>query len=146
MADNPYRKYANSHPYLKHRDDLADEKWAAVIVHGIFQEIKMRFGEEAAVKMFAPYGRALNNKDRTRRKNTGLILQLYYMKKTNVSGLARELAGKGKHSAARIEALRQQIHRALINKHVIAEAGEVLDEAGDEGFDDFLRSMGISVL
>jgi hypothetical protein len=131
--------------FLKSADSrylLDSEGFAKVFVGALFTEITNRYGEEKARKMFAPYGRALNNKDRTRGKNTGLILQLYYMEKPSVSRLAREIAGKGKHSAARIEALRQQIHRALINKHVIAEAREVLDQAGDEGFDDFLRSIG----
>jgi len=121
---------------------LDSEGFAEVFVGALFREITNRYGEEKARKMFAPYGRALNNKDRTSWKNTGLILQLYYMKKPSVSGLARELAGNGKHSAARIEAWRQQIHRALNNKHVIAEAREVLDGADDKGFDDFLRSIG----
>jgi hypothetical protein len=113
-----------------------------VFVGALFTEITNRYGEEKARKMFAPYGRALNNKDRTSWKNTGLILQLYYMKKPSVSGLAREFAGKDKDSADRIEAWRQQIHRALNNKRVIAKAREVLDQAGDEGLDDFLRSIG----
>jgi hypothetical protein len=127
--------------FLKSADfaySLDSEGLAEVFVGALFTEIANRYGQEKARKMFAPYGQALNNKDRTRWKNTRLILQLYYMKKPSVSGLARELAGKGKHSAARIEALRQQIHRALNNKHVIAEAREVLDE----GFDDFLRLIG----
>jgi hypothetical protein len=122
MADNPFLEHGNSHPYLKHCDDLADEKYAAIIVHAIFQEIKMRFGEETAVKMFAPYGRTLNNKDDTIRKNAGLIWHLYYhMEKPNISELARKLAGKGKNSAARIEAWRKQIHRALNDRNARAK-------------------------
>jgi hypothetical protein len=131
--------------FLKSADfaySLDSEGFAEVFVGALFKEITKRYGQEKARKMFAPYGRTLNNKDRTRWKNTGLILQLYYMKKPSISGLARELAGSGEDSADLIEASRQRIHRALNNKHVIAEAREVLDEAGDEGFDDFLRSIG----
>jgi hypothetical protein len=131
--------------FLKSADfhySLDSEGLANVFVGALFTEIANRYGEEKARKMFAPYGRALNNKDRTIWKNTGLILQLYYMKKPSISGLARELAGNDEDSADRIEAWRQRIHRALNNKHVIADTREVLDEAGDEGFDDFLRSIG----
>jgi hypothetical protein len=140
MTHDPVDKRFLKSAYSRY--SLVSEGLAEVFVGALFTEIANRYGEEKARKMFAPYGRALNNKDRTRWKNTRLILQLYYMKKPNVSGLAREIAGKDEHSDDRIEAWRQQIHRALNNKHVIAEAREVLDQTGDEGFDDFLRSIG----
>jgi hypothetical protein len=141
MTRNPF-VYGDFLKSAAYRYSLDNEYWAEVFVGALFTEIANRYGEEKARKMFAAYGRALNNKDRTRWKNADLILQLYYMKKPSISGLARELAGDDEDSEDRVEAWRQQIHRALNNKHVIAEAREVLDKAGDEGFDDFLRSIG----
>ena len=123
------------------RYSLDCEGLTEVFVGDLFTEIANRYGEEKARKMFAPYGRALNNKDTTRWKNIGLILQLYYMEKPSISGLARKLAGNDKEEG-RFEASRQRIHRALNNKHVVAEAREILNEAGDGEFDDFLRSIG----
>jgi hypothetical protein len=142
MTHSRYEIFSGFLKSADFRYSLDSEDFAEVFVGALFTEVTKRYGEEKARKMFAPYGRPLNNKDKTRWKNTGLILQLYYMKKPSILGLARELAGYGKDNADLIEARRQQIHRALNNKHVIAEAREVLGEAGDEGFDDFLRSIG----
>ena len=110
--------------FLKSADfrySLDSEGLAEVFVGDLFKEIANRYGEEKARKMFAPYGRTLNNKDNTIRKNAGLIWQLYYMEKPNISELARKLAGKDKNSAARIEAWRKQIHRALNDRSARAE-------------------------
>src|SRR5262249_944550 len=85
------------------RYSLDSEGLAEVVVGDLFTEIAKRYGEEKARKMFTPYGRALNNKDATRTKNAGLILQLCHMDKPNISELARELAGKGKNNATRFE-------------------------------------------
>jgi hypothetical protein len=121
MADNPYKQFSKFHGYPHSIDDITDETTAAMLLGKAFKEISSRFGEEKARKMFAPYGRTLNNKDDTIRKNAGLIWQLYYMEKPNISELARKLAGKGKNSAARIEAWRKQIHRALNDRNARAE-------------------------
>src|SRR5262249_36741695 len=106
MAINPYREIAESfakfHPLLRILDDIADEKKAAVLVDRIFAEIRARFGEETAIKMFAAHVRPLNNKQKTTWKNADLILELYHMRKPSISELARNKAGKSKNSAARV--------------------------------------------
>lgn len=121
MADNPYMEFGKSHGYPRSIDDITNETTADMLLSEVFKEISSRFGEEKARKMFAPYGRTLNNKDDTIRKNARLIWQLYYMEKPNISELARKLAGKDKNSAARIEAWRKQIHRALNDRNARAE-------------------------
>ena len=75
--------------------------------------------------MFAPYGRALNNKDADGTKNAGLILELCHMDKPNISELARKLAGEDKNNATRFEAWRQQISEARRDKEAIAEARKI---------------------
>ena len=120
MADNPYME-DGKHPYLRNCGDIADEKSATLLVNAIFTEIRTRFGEETAIKMFAAHVQPLNNKHKTTRKNARLIWQLYYMEKPNISELARKLAGKGKNSAARIESWRKQIHRALNDRNARAK-------------------------
>jgi hypothetical protein len=50
--------------------------------------------------MFAAHVRPLNNKEKTLWKNADLILELYHMRKPNISELARNKAGNSKNSAA----------------------------------------------
>jgi len=128
MASDPFLEIAKFHPFLRNRDDIADEKSAKVLVNAIFVEIRARFGEETAIKMFAAHVRQLNNKETTTWKNAGLIWQLYHMKKSNISELARIKAGKNKNSAARVESWRQQIHRALKDKRAVAHAKMVWED------------------
>ena len=135
MARNPYKEFAKFHLLLRNPDDIADEKSAAVLVNGIFEEIRARFDEETAIKMFAAHVRPLNNKQKTTWKNADLILELYHMRKPSISELARNKAGKSKNSAARVESWRQQIHRALNDKRAVAHAKMVWEEAYDDKLD-----------
>jgi hypothetical protein len=117
---------------LEHKD------LARIFVRDLYWELGRLHGDEAARKMFAPYGRALNNKDKTISKNTRLILELYDMRKPSISGLAKKKAdGNGKA----VEAWRKQIHRALNDKAAWDEAWDVADAAGfdREFWGDFCR-------
>lgn len=130
MVDDPFENFLKFHPYPHSIDDITNETSASMLVSEVFKEIEKRFGEGKARAMFAPYARTLNNKDRTIRKNAGLIWQLYYMDKPNISELARKHAGNGKNGEEKFEAWRKQIHRALNDKEarimVSAESIELL--------------------
>jgi hypothetical protein len=121
--------------FLKSADlrySLDSEGLAEVFVGALFTEIANRYGEEKTRKMFAPYGRALNNKDATRTKNARLILELCHMDEPNISELARKLAGDN----ATVESWRQQISEARRDKKAIAEAREIWEHCYDTKFDD----------
>ncbi|MGA8699464.1 MAG: hypothetical protein WB689_37685 [Xanthobacteraceae bacterium] len=129
--------------FLKFADErysLDSEGLAEVFVGDLFTEIANRYGEEKARKMFAPYGRALNNKDATRTKNAGLILELCHMDKPNISELARKLAVEDKNNATRFEAWRQQISEARRDKEAIAEARKIWEYCYESKFDDHFCS------
>lgn len=117
---------------------LDSEGWAEHFIDELFRELIKRYDEEVVRKMFAPYGRVINNKDRTFGKNVGLVLQLVYMDKPSITELARIKAGNGKNSAAKIESWRQQIHRALNKGDVVDEVRKLIGESPDE---DFLRDI-----
>ena len=124
--------------FLKSADlffSLDTEGLAEEFVGALFMEIAKRYGKEKARKMFAHYGRALNNKDATRTKNARLILELCHMDKPNISELARKLAGNDENDA-RFESWRQQISGARRDKKAIAEARKIWEYCYDSKFDD----------
>jgi hypothetical protein len=136
MTNDPYEIPSG---FLKSADfdySLDSEGLAEVFVGALFTEITNRYGEEKARKMFAPYGRALNNKDATTRKNARLIWQLCHMDEPNISELARQLAGNDKDDT-RFESWRQQISVARRDKKAIAEAREMWEYCYDGKFDDY---------
>jgi hypothetical protein len=125
--------------FLKAADfhySLDSEGLAEVFVGALFTEIADRYGKEKARKMFAPYGRALNNKDATTTKNARLIWQLCHLGEPNISELACKLAGEDKNDS-RFEPLRQQISVARRDKKAIAEARKMWEHCYDSNFDDY---------
>ena len=140
MMDNPFLKFARLTedpfwPQIEARDIIRDEETVATALSIIFKRASDKFGEEKVRALFAPYGRALNNMDRTSRKNAGLIWKLYSMDKPSVSGLARQLAGTGEDCEDEFEAWRKQIHRALNDKDALRIVS-----------DDSMTYLGYSIL
>jgi len=60
-------------------------------VSAVFNEVERLHGEEAARKIFAPYGRQLTAHDKTRDEDALLLLQYYQMPKRNKHELAKAL-------------------------------------------------------
>ena len=62
-----------------------------VFVSAIFDEVERLHGEDAARKIFAPYGRQLTAHDKTRDDDAWLLFHYYQMPKRNKHELARAL-------------------------------------------------------
>ena len=60
-------------------------------VRAVFNEVERLHGEEAARKIFAPYGRQLTAHDKTRDDDAWLLWRYYQMPKRNKHELARAL-------------------------------------------------------
>lgn len=92
MADDPYKEAAAEMLHRSGVDDIKDKFSAQMVVQEVYEEITRQFGEDVAVKIFAPYGRDSKRHAR-RREDAAILLRFYYMDKRNVRQLALELAG-----------------------------------------------------
>jgi hypothetical protein len=75
-------------------EHVATVQRSANYVWALFEAIQKRYGEDAARKLFAPYGRALSKSDKRIRRDAALLWRLASMEKPNISRLAREIEGE----------------------------------------------------
>ena len=94
---------------------ISDEHVATVqrstdYVRALFEAIEKRHGEDAARKIFAPYG-PLGDRERGHRENAKILWELLSAEKPNIAALARKRAG----TSGNLESENKQIDR--LKKH-----------------------------
>ena len=93
-ADNPFtdlpKNIEDVYPDVPKKYVKTKER-CRVFVSAVFDEVERLHGEDAARKIFAPYGRQLTAHDKTRDDDAWLLLRYYQMRKRNKQELARAL-------------------------------------------------------
>ena len=93
-ADNPYRNLVKD---IKAMSPDVPKEYVKTIygceafVRAVFNEVERLHGEEAARKIFAPYGRQLTAHDKTQDDDACLLWRYYQMPKRNKHELAKAL-------------------------------------------------------
>ena len=93
-ADNPYTdltKYIKAMSPNVPKEYVKTTGGCQAYVSAVFNEVERLHGEEAARKIFAPYGRQLTAHDKTRDDDALLLWRYYQMPRRNKHELARAL-------------------------------------------------------